>query len=327
MARMHRPDPARREPPPVPRDVNSALLGTALCLVSALGYSTVNLLLRRLGTRYDPVWVIWVKETITILPLVPWLACQYVRNAPDRPALRAMLGLAAIGLLTNTLATPPLLWAMGVIGLAIAVPVSLGVNLVACAVFGRLYLGERISPQTALAMTLLIASVALLGMGAGHANDSIAASALAAGPLWVVLALAAACAAGIVYGSLNVTIRRAVTGGVSLATIAFIVPAMGALTLAPICLWRHGASALLASAPEDLPVIVACGVLNLMAFLAIIKGLQMTSVVRANVLTASQAAIAALGGLLFFEEAASPTLALGISLTVAGMVLIDRPAA
>ncbi len=326
MPGMHRLDLARPECSPAARRFHSPVLGTLLCLASALGYSTVNLLLRRLGTRYDPVWIIWVKETITIVPLVPWLAWRVVRTVPDRTALRAIAGLAAIGLLTNTVATPPLVWAMGVIGLAIAVPLSLGVNLIACAVFGRWYLGERVSVRTVLAMTLLILSVAVLGMGAVRANESISGLALTVGPFWVALALAAACSAGVIYGGLNVVIRRAAIGGISLPAIAFIVPAMGAIALAPASFWTERTLQVLAAAPEDGLVFLACGTLNLLAFLAIIKGLQMTSVVRANVLTASQAAIAAIGGLLFFQEAASPALVLGISLTVAGMTLIDQPA-
>ncbi|MCR4416093.1 MAG: EamA family transporter, partial [Thermoguttaceae bacterium] len=170
-------DTARPEGSPLARGYYAPVVGTMLCLASALGYSTVNLLLRRLGTRYDPVWIIWAKETITIMPLVPWLAWRLVRSAPDRSAWRAIAGLAAIGLLTNTVATPPLVWAMGVIGLAIAVPLSLGVNLIACAVFGRWYLGERVSARTVLAMTLLIISVAVLSMGAVRANESISDSA------------------------------------------------------------------------------------------------------------------------------------------------------
>jgi drug/metabolite transporter (DMT)-like permease len=70
---------------------------------------------------------------------------------------------------------------------------------------------------------------------------------------------------------------------------------------------------------------VFCGTLNLLAYLAIIKGLELTSVVRANVLSASQVAMAAVAGLLFFREAASPVLVAGVAMTIAGMVMIGRP--
>jgi multidrug transporter EmrE-like cation transporter len=48
-------------------------------------------------------------------------------------------------------------------------------------------------------------------------------------------------------------------------------------------------------------------------------------VIHANVLTASQVAMAAVAGIFFFEEAASPALLAGVAMTIAGMVSIDRP--
>lgn len=50
----------------------------------------------------------------------------------------------------------------------------------------------------------------------------------------------------------------------------------------------------------------------------------MTTIVHANVLNASQVAMAAVAGLLFFAEEPSAHLILGICLTIAGTLLIDR---
>jgi drug/metabolite transporter, DME family len=44
-----------------------------------------------------------------------------------------------------------------------------------------------------------------------------------------------------------------------------------------------------------------------------------------NLINASQVALAALAGFLFFSEPASPALVIGIVLSVVGMVMIDRP--
>lgn len=304
--------------------ISPGLVGTLLCLASAAGYGSVNLLLRRMAVRYDPVWIIWLKETITIVPLIPYVVWWWGRREGACGSLRPFGGLVIVGLLTNTIATPGLVWAMGVVGVAVAVPASLGVNLVTCAALGRMYLGERVTGKTVLAAVLLLLSVSFLSVGAQQVNASLATSALAAGPLWVAVAVLASVVAGLVYGGLNVVIRRAATHGMAMGTIAFLVPAMGSAALGPICLWRFGVSGLLAAAPEDLAVMVACGGLNLLAFLAIIQGLKITSVVHANVLAASQAAMAAVGGLVFFNEAASPALAAGVSLTILGTLLLDR---
>jgi drug/metabolite transporter, DME family len=69
----------------------------------------------------------------------------------------------------------------------------------------------------------------------------------------------------------------------------------------------------------------ASGAFNLIGFLAITKGLQLTTVVHANVLNASQVALASLAGILWFEEPITAWLAGGVGLTIAGIALVDRP--
>jgi len=299
--------------------------GTAYCVFAALGYTVVNICLRDLAVKYDPAWILCMKETMAVVLMGPWLAGRAIRGQSPLPGGRPLVTLVVVGLLTHLAGNLPLIWSMGIVGLAITMPVALGVNLVACAVLGRLYLGEKVSPQSTLALGILIVSVVLLGGGAGKANQGMARLAdVATGPLWVSLAVAASCLAGVIFGLLNVTIRRSATEGVSLAAIAFLVPAMGAASLTPLCLGRHGLWGLLETAPRDLLLMVGCGTLNLLSYVALIKGLQTTTVVHANVLGASQVAMAAVAGFLFFEEAASPALVLGVLLTIAGMVMADR---
>jgi drug/metabolite transporter (DMT)-like permease len=173
----------------------------------------------------------------------------------------------------------------------------------------------------------MIASVMLLSLGAGEANGSAGESAAAlGGTLWIALAVTLACVAGVVFGTLSLAIRHSATRGVSLGLLAMWIPAMGTAALGPMCLWRYGVSGPLAT-PSDFLLMLLCGLLNLIAYLAIIKGLQMTTMLHANVVTASEAAMAAVAGLLFFQEAATPALVAGVCLSVAGMVLMDRPVA
>jgi drug/metabolite transporter (DMT)-like permease len=295
-------------------------------LLAAVGYTIVNLCLRQLTVVYDPMWLLCIKETMTVIWLGPVLAWRAARGVRPLPGGRALGELMAVGLLTHLGGNLPLIWAMGIVGLAITIPLAMGVNLVACALLGRWVLGERVSLQSGLATAVLIVSVVLLSVGAGRANDAMALSEhVAAGPVWVTLAVAASCLAGVSYGVLNIAIRRAVTAGVPCTALGFLIPAMGAISLAPLCLGRFGLSGLLATSSSDFLLMVFCGTLNLLAYLAIIKGLALTSVVRANVLSASQVAMAAVAGLLLFQEAASPALVAGVAMTIAGMVLIGRP--
>ena len=100
---------------------------------------------------------------------------------------------------------------------------------------------------------------------------------------------------------------------------------MGVISLGPLSLWQLGIEGWGQTPPGDFVIMLLAGGFNLIAFLAISKGLQLTTIVHANVLNASQVAMAAVAGLLLFAEQPSPQLVLGICLTIVGMMLIDRP--
>jgi drug/metabolite transporter (DMT)-like permease len=69
---------------------------------------------------------------------------------------------------------------------------------------------------------------------------------------------------------------------------------------------------------------LASGVFNLLGFLLITKGLQLTTLVHANVLNASQVALAAVAGMVLFHEPNNVWLTIGIVLTVVGIFQIGR---
>jgi drug/metabolite transporter (DMT)-like permease len=77
---------------------------------------------------------------------------------------------------------------------------------------------------------------------------------------------------------------------------------------------------------HDLDIMLRAGICNALAFLALTKALQLTSVVYFNALNATQATMAAIAGVLLFGEPLSPALATGIALTIAGLLLVrSRP--
>jgi drug/metabolite transporter (DMT)-like permease len=139
------------------------------------------------------------------------------------------------------------------------------------------------------------------------------------------LAVAAGCSAGVVYAVLSTSIRRTVTRDTRLSFLVFVITAMGVLTLGPLSFFRLGPENLLATPGEQWALMLAAGTANLVGFVAITKGLQFTTVVHANVLNASQVALAAVAGMLLFLEPPNPWLLVGVGLTVLGIVLIDRP--
>ena len=82
---------------------------------------------------------------------------------------------------------------------------------------------------------------------------------------------------------------------------------------------------MLETPPEQFGLMIAAGVFNLIAFMALINGLQRTTVVHANAVNASQVAMAAVAGVLLFAEPPTAWVLSGVCLTVFGIVWIDRP--
>ncbi len=308
-----------------PAGMEPAIVGGILCAISALAYTGANMCLRALVAS-NPVWAIWVKETVAVVAVVPLLAWYAWRGIPFLPSRRALGALVLVGLATQLGGNVMVLWALGVIGMAVSIPLVVGVTLVGSAILGLLVLGERVPRRGVVAIGMLIAAVSVLSVGANQANQAVAAQTTAeVGPMWVVAAVAAICMAGLIFAALNLTIRKSMTSSIPPAVIVLMIPGMGTLTLGPISLAYLGLEGLLATPASQFGLMLLAGILNLVAFGSYTKGLQLTTIVHANAINASQTALAAVAGLLFFAEPASPWLVLGVILTIVGLILNDRP--
>jgi drug/metabolite transporter (DMT)-like permease len=79
-----------------------------------------------------------------------------------------------------------------------------------------------------------------------------------------------------------------------------------------------------ATKPSEWQLMLLAGVGNALSFVALTISLRLTSVVYVNSLNATQAAMAALAGLLFFGEVLSPWLLVGLVLTVVGLLYMRQ---
>lgn len=308
---------------PLAASVDPALIGVACCATAAVIYAATNLCLRWLSVRANPLWAVCVKETVSVAVVGPWLLYLGWRREQIFPRGRALVILIIAGLLTELGGNLASLWAMGIVGLAIAVPLIVGSSLISTAVLGRLWLGERVTPRSVLAMALLLVAVAVLCAGAGRTGGAGLLTAVDDGGR--AIPAAAACLAGCCYSVLNVSIRRTVTAAVRPATVVFMITGIGALTLAPLSFWQLGWQGI-ANVPVDaLGMMILAGAMNLIAFAAYTSGLRFTTAVNANLVNASQTALAALGGWLVFREPLNGTILFGLVLTIGGIALIDRP--
>jgi drug/metabolite transporter (DMT)-like permease len=66
---------------------------------------------------------------------------------------------------------------------------------------------------------------------------------------------------------------------------------------------------------------IVSGILNLVAFWSLTRGLQRTPVAQANLLTSSQAVMATIAGWIVFGEVFNLQVAVGIVLALAAIVL------
>lgn len=297
--------------------------GTVCCILSALGYTAANICMRRLAAlNCDPAWATCNKELVTVVVIGPWLVVRWLRRRAALPRWPVLAVLILVGLATQLGGNLAVQWALGVVGLAVTIPVIFGVMLTASAAMGRVLLGERVSRRSTAAIGLLIVSLVFLGISAGTAGKSISTG---SGPMLIAAAVGASCLAGAIYALLTITIRRTVTGSTSLTAIVFIITATGVISLGPMAFYRLGAEQLLSTPAEHAAWMLAAGAFNLVAFLAITKGLELTTIVHANMLNASQVAMAALAGLVLFHEPINQWLILGAAITILGIILIDRP--
>jgi len=355
MAAVNRPATYSPTGPPGPGlfGLSPVVAGTACCVVSALGYTAANVCMRRLTElKCDPTWAVCNKELVTVIVVGSWLLLRAVHGHRVLPPWPTLLLLALVGLATQLGANLGLQWALGKVGLALAIPAIFGVMLTASAAMGIAFLGERVSRRSVAAIGLLLVSLAFLSLGAGAVGESVSASST---PLVIAAAVGAACLAGALYALLTITIRHTVTGATRTSAVVMIITAMGVLSLGPLSVYRLGAQksaqlqqSVIISPPaieppenvwklgvrqvfstpsQHIALMLAAGTFNLIAFLAITKGLELTTVVRVNVLNASQVAMAAVAGIALFNEAPNPWLIFGVMLTIVGIVLIDRPAA
>jgi len=101
---------------------------------------------------------------------------------------------------------------------------------------------------------------------------------------------------------------------------------MGGVSLGPMVVARLGFDPFWTTPRPQVVLMLVAGICNLIGFLSLVNGLQRIPVAHANILSASQVAMAAVAGVLIFHETPNFWMALGICLTIGGIIRFDRPA-
>ena len=297
--------------------------GTVYCLLSASCYSGTNICLRQLAEiEADPAWVICLKETTAVLIIGPWLLWQLSRGVRPTGQRRALLLLFIASLTVQLVGNLSVQWALGIVGLAISLPIVFSTSLIGSAVIGSIVFHESLSKRSALAIIVVIFSIVLLSLGATELNGT---SASTSSLFLTSLAIVAVSVSGIIYAYVGTAIRYAMSVGMSVLGTVFVVTSTGSLSLGALCLIRLGPAEILATDPTVLAWIIASGLCNVAAFSFITKGLQLTTLVHVNMLNSSQVAIGALAGIFLFHEPFNIWILSGIVLIIVGIGLFGQP--
>lgn len=240
------------------------------------------------------------------------------------PTRKALIALVLTGAFAQLGGNVMFQVALGAVGIALTVPLTLGAMILTGAVLGRFVLHEIVSWRSVASMAVLILAIGVLSLGAGaaHTNLDTSKSPEVGSGLVVVLGVGAAILSGFSYALLGAAIRKCVSGSVLLPTTLFVVSVVGATGLGAIALARVGVSGAIATRPADWQMMLLAGLCNAIAFLALTKSLQLTGVVHVNALNASQVAMAAIAGLLLFNEPLTTPLMVGVLLTGLGLLLM-----
>lgn len=299
---------------------NRPQLGSVLCLASAVGYTGANICLRRLTDfDIDPAWVICLKETVAVVTVGPWLIWQAARGYRPTCDPRALAVLCVAALAVQLVANVGAQWSLGVVGLVVNMPVLFGALLVVSAIIGTVMFHEKLAWRSGVAITAVIMAVVLLSIGAAQRQVP---AALPGGWFLTSVAIVAAATAGAIYGMMGAILRYAARAYVPIPVTVVVVTGTGTLALGTLCLFRLGPTVMLATQRHELLWVVAAGLCNVVAFALITKGLQLTTLAHANILNASQVALAALAGVVLFHESNNAWLVGGVLLTIVGIVLV-----
>lgn len=307
-----------------------------------MGYTAANACLRAVA-QCDPIWVSTVKAFPTVALFGPVVLLRLMRRTEMLPPRRALLALTVTAVICQLFGNVVFQWALGVIGMALAVPLTLGTMIFGAALMGRIFLHEAVTFLMACSLVILVTAVGVLSAGAGDVA-AVSRTALEKGPArssasdmfdapqatplrvgHVMLGVGAACGSGVAYALLGVVIRSVVTNRMSVLMTLVMVTLVGVLTLGPASLGTLGLSGITSTAPDDFGFMMLAGIFNAVAFLALTKALQLVPVVYVNALNATQATMGALAGVWIFAEPSSWWLWLGVALTAVGLLLMRRP--
>lgn len=295
-----------------------------LGVMAAATYSIANLALRGLsrpdgGVGWD-MWVAGTKAFPTFFIAIILLTLRRFRGQTSFAAWSFVWPIALAAFFNQLGGNFAFQMSLSRIGLAISVPVCFASIICSGAIVGRYVLGDQVSIRTAVSMGLMVASIVFLSTAASNR----AAVNPATFDWGTVTGIVLAVVSGLSYGITGVYIRKAVRSQMPVAATLFLFSAAGFLMLCPLSLSLLPVRTIAATTPREWTMIAIAGTFNALGFFAITHAMRHLTISRANVINASQNALCAVGAVMIFGESLSGFALLGIGLTIAGLLTLDR---
>ena len=327
------------------------LRGVLLGLAAATTYSIANLALRGLAKTDGGVgWSMWVAGTKafpTFVVAVILISIGHWKGQKSKATWSVVWPIAVAAFFNQLGGNLAFQLSLVEIGLTISVPICFASIICSGAVVGRVVLGDPVSVRTGISMSLMVASIVFLSTAAKHRSiempstmDSVAVESdnvhstntnshdtmmNAAQHDWgTAVGVALAVISGLAYGITGVYIRKAVRSQLPVSTTLFLFSAAGFLVLCPLSLMFLPLSTIASTTFEDWATIAAAGIFNAIGFFAITHAMRHLTISRTNVINASQNALCAIGAMFVFGESLSGFGFVGIGLTIAGLLTLDR---
>ena len=316
---------------PNPSATNSVLDESATTLralllgfAAAATYSVANLALRDLsrpdgGAGWD-MWVAGTKAFPTFLVAILLLTVRRLRGQTTFSAWSFVWPIATAAIFNQLAGNFAFQMSLSRIGLAISVPICFATIICSGAIVGRFVLGDQVTRRTGISMGLMVASIVFLATAAKTRSAALATPVDSGVALGVFLSMFS----GIAFGVTGVFIRKAVRSHMPVAATLFLFSAAGFLLLCPLSIGISPLHTIPAMSSRDWAAIVIAGTFNAIGFFAITHAMRHLTISRANVINASQNALCAVGAVLIFGESLSAFGLLGIGLTIAGLLILDR---
>ena len=145
-----------------------SMMGVLLGFSAAVLYTMANIALRHC-VEVDPFLVAAVKAAPTVILLSPFLLWMLMRGEALATSRRLIPRFIIVSLIGQFVGNAAFQIALGTIGLAASVPITLGVLIVGGAILGRLLLREPVRLRTIVAMVMIMIAVVVLS----HPSTSV----------------------------------------------------------------------------------------------------------------------------------------------------------